>query len=270
MPVRCYQVTDFSYDDAHEVLTVSTVTMAPSTSNIEALLRLVAPSIVSLGRSADLFDQGERYQVRRSEAAEALELLKQHTKPRVTPITPCDLSVCLDFYRHPEDDSAARWIRTPTGSLVYRAKYGDELRLAGPMLAELALRMAPEHPVLRGSDAVVAVPSSHRLVYGVARTVADAMSLPMVALVRTRQTAQPQKALNRGDNLEGNQSGTMDVDGSCAGRVLVIDDFMRDGSTVTEADRALRAAGAAQTVSLTLVKQRTGTAGYYFGEPAVW
>ena len=47
-------------------------------------------------------------------------------------------------------------------------------------------------------------------------------------------------------------------------RVIVVDDLMRHGSSLKEANRVLSAAGASGVVSIALVKNYKGTNGYEF------
>ena len=60
-------------------------------------------------------------------------LLESHHAPVVTAIdTDCDVSVCLDFYRHPLDgDPDGEWENTALGDLVHDAKYRPQGAMEG-------------------------------------------------------------------------------------------------------------------------------------------
>jgi len=252
---------------------VQTYSRAASNTNFEALLRLVAPSAEPLGATVDLFNPGFRFRIPPAEMPVAVELCQAHRPPVVTAITGCTLSVCLDWYAHPDDSEPPRWIRTELGALVYRGKYqgAEERKACGPVLAERAISYVDTHPVLRAVTGVAPVPSSQvigpaepGLVRGIATLLARHLGVPIVNLERVHETAIAQKALGRNDDADGNQAGTMRSDDVAGGSILAIDDLMRHGSTVSEAARALRSAGAKDAHSLTLVKERTGTRGYAF------
>lgn len=277
MPVECYRVVGFQQlsDDRIEVETYS---LGPDNTNIKELLRLAAPSTrreSSMGLPMDVTDlegsHSARYEVAPDEMADALALLGSHREPVVTAIgTGCDVSVCLDFYRHPAVDAPDEsWEYTVIGDTVYEAKYRWRNE-AQKECRHLAVSYVERHPVLQRLTGVAAVPGSagvtSRLLKLVSRAVSAKFDVPPVDLRRTHKT-RPQKNLKKDDDHDGNQRGTMEatITGN-PGLIVIVDDLMAHGSTVREADRALRAAGAQQIASLTLAKDRTGTRGYVFDE----
>ena len=276
MTVECYRVVGFQQlsDDRIEVETYS---LGPDNTNIKDLLRLAAPSIrreSSPGLSTDIADlEGDhsaRYEVAPDEMADALALLESHREPVVTAIdTGCDVSVCLDFYAHPAVDAPDEWEHTVIGSFVREAKYWSR-NDAQQECCRLAVSYVERHPVLQRLTGVAAVPGSagvtRRLLNLVSRAVSAKFDVPIVDLRRTHKT-KPQKNLEKDDDHDGNQRGTMEamITGN-PGLIVIVDDLMARGSTVREAGRALRAAGAQRIASLALAKNRTGTREYAFDE----
>jgi len=261
----------FERIDERVTLSINTYSMAAPQTNILDLLRQVAPSAALVGPNRNLFETAYLYRVAPNELPAAVALLQSHVSPVVSVmLAECELALCLDFYQHPDEEQGG-WSKTAVGALVHATKYGGQGRLAGPQLAEQVINFVKAHPVLSKVDAVAAVPSSQSigaaergLAYGVAKYLADALGVSLVALSRSARTEHPQKNVRDGDP-EANQAGTMEASLQVAQRrVLIIDDLMRHGSTVREAARALRAAGADRVYSLTLAKEHTGTRGYRF------
>jgi predicted amidophosphoribosyltransferase len=267
MPVACYQISEF--EQAEGVLTVSTYSLAAFQANIEDLLRLVAPTVRYLGPSGDFFDPGYRYEVAPGELPRAMALLQSHLAPTVTAMLDCSVAVCLDFYAHPNE--AGQWVRTEVGRLVHSAKYGGNLRQAGPLLAARVTEYVRLHPIMSQAVAVAAMPSSQSLGVadrglpaGLATWVSRELGIPVAPLARTSVTPHAQKNLPAGQDADANQAHSMGAVLDASGLVLVLDDLMEDGSTVREATRALGAAGAMGVASLTLAKDRKGTRRYQF------
>ena len=260
VPVNCYGVV--SHDEVSSD-TVRVITNALGQDNFEALLKMVAPGVQRVEESSRRMWGGGNsvlYRIPSQERGDALTLLESHRAPVVTAIdTDCDLSVCLDFYQHPPgDDPDGEWEPTALGDLVYAAKYrpgGRDAKAAVPECGRRVVSYVDSHPVLRQLSGVAAVPGSgsgvpSRLLTLTARAVSEAFGVPVVELRRNR-TVEPQKNLAGGDDPDANQQGTMSA--AITGNpslVVVIDDLMRHGSTVREASRALREAGALRTASV--------------------
>jgi predicted amidophosphoribosyltransferase len=78
--------------------------------------------------------------------------------------------------------------------------------------------------------------------YDPVRVVLRRASLPSVRLLRLQRRAADQRALGREDRLR-NVEGTMAARGADGHRVLLVDDVVTTGATLTEAARAVRANG---------------------------
>ena len=275
MPVECYRVADYR-ELPEGKIEVETYSLAPRNTNIEALLKMAAPRVRRATETVGDLSGGHsvRYRIPVDERGPALALLKSHLKPVVTAIDAgCDVSVCLDFYRHPiEGDPQDEWMYTALGDLVYDAKYRPQRRESRAAVSECHRRIVSYvegHPVLCQLTGVAAMPGSRadstsRLLSLAAREVSDSLGVPIVELRRTT-TADPQKNLPDGLDPDANQRGTMSASiVGDPGLIVVVDDLMAQGSTVREASRALREAGAQRTASVTLAKDRTGTRRYRF------
>ena len=281
MPVECYRVVGFQQLPGDRI-EVETYSLGPDNTNIADLLRLAAPSTrreSSMGLTMDVTDlegsHSARYEVVPDEMADALALLESHREPVVTAIgTGCDVSVCLDFYRHPAVDAPDEsWEYTVIGSFVHEAKYRSR-NDAQQECRHLAVSYVERHPVLQRLTGVAAVPGSAAefgrsddpLLNLVSQAISTKFGVPIVELGRTQRT-RPQKNLKKDDDHDGNQRGTMKatITGN-PGLIVIVDDLMEQGSTVREAGRALQVAGAQRIASLTLAKNRTGTRRYAFDE----
>lgn len=275
MTVDCYRVVSYREVPSDRVQ-ATTYSLAPDNTNLEALLKMAAPSVQRA--RATIGDLGgnrsARYRVAPHERSDALSLLECHHQPVVTAIDAgCDISVCLDFYAHPiEGEREQEWERTAIGELVHEAKYRAGSRGSRAAVWECGHRVVSyieSHPVLRALTGVAAMPGSHigitsRLLTQTAKAVSEAFGVPVVKLERIG-TAKPQKDLDSGTDPDANQRGTMSASiVSDPDLIVVVDDLMAHGSTVRESNRALREAGAQRTASVTLAKDRTGTRGFRF------
>jgi len=133
-------------------------------------------------------------------------------------------------------------------ALITAYKFGENLA-AGRVLARLAL------PILREADrpeALVPVPlhrqrlrqRGHDQALGLAQDWSCALGLPVRAdLLRRRRATLPQTTLDARGRA-GNVAGAFEARGPCPAHVVLVDDVLTTGSTVTAAASALFAAGA--------------------------
>ncbi len=282
MPV-CYRldsVSSVAENDA-VVVDVTTYSRPAWATNIEALLSQVAPEVERLRPSGDLPllfspDRSATYRLPQASWGAVDRLLTAHSRPVVTAMTDCDASVCLDFYAHPDGDGQGEsvWPKTEIGKLVHQAKYGGQVGSLVPSLSRKIATFMRGHPIYAAATVVAAMPSSSAIGRAPRTTLAGRVtmelsqkfSLPEIGLRRVKLPQHQQKALPDGEDADGNQWETMaacesDVRGQA---VVIIDDLMRHGSTLKEATRALRQAGAAAVISIGLVKNYKGTKGYEF------
>lgn len=264
MGVTCYQIVDFRF--SRRDVWIDTYSRAPWNTNIESLLRRVAPSVrfnkATSSRSA-------RFQIEYEEESIARQLLSSLQKPTVVAIVDeCTLAVCLDFYSHEPGNPNAR---TEIGKLVYQAKYLNEEQAARE-LAKRSVSHVSDNPLLRRAKGVAVVPpwkmgkKTGPLLASIADALSSELGIPPVGLQRWRSAKKAQKGIDpdKGDDPELNQRGTMVVVGNSPERVLVVDDLIGYGDSVRETSRALQAGGTTEVMALVLSKNLKGTRSYKF------
>jgi competence protein ComFC len=142
----------------------------------------------------------------------------------------------------------------PVRDLVLQLKYGKNMRAAVP-LAALMCRRAREVGLADGVDVVTAVPLT-RLRYAergfnqaelLARKAASVLGLLFLSrLIRRSRSSAPQTGLTREERIR-NARGTFEVQNRDAVRgrtIILVDDVMTTGSTVSECARVLMKSGA--------------------------
>ncbi len=183
----------------------------------------------------------------------------------------CEISHCLDMYRIPEEreNSAEEWVYTPGGKRVYDAKYRSSQSAARSLLQQI-VSIIDQHPALRSATAVSPMPPSSDhgsrpdLPRFWAQEISKARGVPVITIDRSRP-ATSQKNFPDPDQRRQNQQDSMAVKSDIGGsRVLLIDDLYMLGDSVNEAQRVLRAAGAAAVFSLCATKTAKGCQGYSF------
>jgi ComF family protein len=149
---------------------------------------------------------------------------------------------------------------------LHRLKYGGARELAGP-LGELMARAVRQHQAYYTADLLVPVPLTEETFTRrgfnqavlLANSVSRELGIPVrTVLAKVRQTPA-QAGLSRAERL-ANLSGAfavLDEAGGIRGRTLVVvDDVFTTGSTLSEAARVLRAAGAARVLGAVFVAGR--------------
>lgn len=127
---------------------------------------------------------------------------------------------------------------------------------APPLAAALRAALDAGAPAL-GTDPVSLVPmpatirSARDRGYDPVRVVLRRARLPSVRLLRLQRRAADQRVLGREERLR-NAAGTMASRAAPGLRVLLVDDVVTTGATLTEAARAMRAAGAVVLGAITV------------------
>ncbi len=135
----------------------------------------------------------------------------------------------------------------PLRRAVRALKYGGSREVAGALGARLAAGVPPAW----APQAVCAVPlhagRERRRGYNqaelLARALAAELKVPCRPLLR-RTRATRQQARLHADERRANLEGAFEATGRAPLRVLLVDDVLTTGSTLTECERVLRAAGA--------------------------
>jgi predicted amidophosphoribosyltransferase len=179
--------------------------------------------------------------------------------------------LCDGCLRHPPGWDRGRAAIAYTGAgrkAVLALKHGDRLDLAGPLAAWM---VAAGGPLLAEADLVAPVPLHWRRLIRrrynqsaeLARRIAAAAGRPAVVdLLRRSRMTTPQERMDR-DARHANQSGAIAVTPRRAGRVagahvLLIDDVITSGATLSACAEACRAAGAARVDVLALARVAFG------------
>ncbi len=175
--------------------------------------------------------------------------------------------LCERCTSHPPawDRGAAAIVYSGAGRRVVLAfKHGDRLDMVGPLAAWMA---APGRDLLATADLIAPVPLHWRRLIKrrynqsaeLARRLSRVSGVPLAAdlLTRTRATV-PQEKMTR-ESRAANQAGAFAVNprrvDAVAGKtVLVIDDVLTSGATLSSCAEALRAAGARRVNVLTLAR----------------
>ena len=151
----------------------------------------------------------------------------------------------------------------PLREIVHQFKYRRERRLARPLGALLAAHLAAG-PF--SADAVLAIPLHHQRLAergfnqaeALAGEVARAAGLPLIneGLVRIRMTEQQARldARGRRENMRG--AFSWHAAAAPPARVLLVDDILTTGATMSAGAEALRAAGAQAVYGLALARSR--------------
>lgn len=160
-----------------------------------------------------------------------------------------DLTVALAVYEE------------PLRSAIHKLKYRNGWRLAPPLGAMAAARLAPL--LGPGRPLVTFVPMHHRkrrergydhaekLAAGIAR----ALGLPVARLIERARFTQPQSALSHNERRSNVRGAFRAVELELAGEeVILVDDVLTTGYTLSECAGALKAAGAARVTACVLAR----------------
>ena len=165
------------------------------------------------------------------------------------------------------------WHRTYVGNLVNRAKdyYSNHAfrdREAASEICDLVIEFLQGHPRYRAAAAVAPAPSSNpdvqeNLPWVISSVVSERLGKRLV-IPRRLEEIPPQKGYDEsvtGMSRERLQEGTVGVDHTVSGTVVVIDDLYKSGGTLKEVGRACHGAGANSILGLAITKTATATQG---------
>jgi predicted amidophosphoribosyltransferase len=201
----------------------------------------------------------------RPDVAELLAVLGT-TLTLSCPVT-LDFVLALDWYKQPVDGvSATSWPNTEIGELVHLGKYrhktdGDRQAKVGLLLMQKVSAVIQGHPLLlRKADIVLDVPGHdiERVFFGsrMAATVARDFEIPRIRVKARNKFRAEVKSLDlsqRAEVLAGQFSIADDLQGQT---VLIVDDVFHSGSSMGEAARAARDAGANRVFGICAVRTR--------------
>lgn len=273
MARQCYRVKSWRTESSLSALTVIVDgTVHPAYTNLEAVLQSAL-----LGATVTLFEaEGfgglhlgteATFEVSQSAANADLQSILGHARTLISICDDCNVSHCLDLYRVPEETATSpeEWTYTEVGMLLFEAKYRSNRHATAELAARL-LEVVKTHPCYRRAELVCPMPASSQrggpnLPRDWALEISKDIGVPILALNRTRQVAS-QKGITDPSQRKANQAGSMVAQERAVNRsVLLLDDLYMEGETVSEATRALRAAGASEVFSLCCVKTAKGAYG---------
>jgi predicted amidophosphoribosyltransferase len=200
----------------------------------------------------------------RPDVAELLAVLGT-TLTLSCPIT-LDFVLALDWYKQPVDGvSATSWPNTEIGELIHLGKYryktdGNRQAKVGLLLMQKVSVVIQGHPLLKKADIILDVPGhdTERVSFGsrMAATVARDFEISRIR-VKARDKFRPEvKSLDpsqRAEVLAGQFSIADNLQDQTA---LIVDDVFHSGSSMGEAARAARDAGANRVFGICAVRTR--------------
>lgn len=169
----------------------------------------------------------------------------------LSPRSHVDHALVLDWYKVPDDDvDPMRWPNTPAGDLVNRGKYRGDMTKARELAGWMA-NIVGSHPLLCDAT-IVTVPGSRadgqsfgeRLAVTIQRRTGNGL------LVTQSAGARPERKTGGASSLLGTLSLPQTVQGS----VLIIDDVVRSGHSLSAVGLAARQAGAESVFAFAAVK----------------
>jgi hypothetical protein len=189
-------------------------------------------------------------------AADLADLLSEViTLPRLPDVA---FAIAMDWYKIPADDIDPRdWRNTLDGYLVQTGKYWksspEAMAAAGRMLARRMAAVARRHPILAEADVVVPAPGHDRsyVSFGdrLGASVANSLGVTLIKVATRHDFRPPMKELQTGEHraLTREFSLAQDLAGAV---VLIVDDVLHTGATMSAVASAAMQAGATRTCGL--------------------
>jgi hypothetical protein len=174
-----------------------------------------------------------------------------------------DVVAALDWYKIPDGVDPYQWPFTETGALVFAGKYrykhvpGPQAE-AGRNLAGRICNVIGRHALLTDASIILDVPGhdSRRVSFGsrLAATVARDRGLPVLKVGTKSLFRAEAKELERSQLAQVLEDEFI-VSGEVRGRsVLIVDDFIRSGTSMAAVGKAARASGAYRVFGIGAVR----------------
>ena len=172
---------------------------------------------------------------------------------------------CTGWIRHIDATVALAVYEEPMRSAIHKLKYGNGWRLARPLSAMAATRLAPllqsQHPLLtfvpmhrrkrraRGYD------QAEKLAEGIAR----ALGLNVAPLLERTRPTLAQSSLRHDGRCSNVKGAFRAVAGALGGEeVILVDDVLTTGSTLSECAAVLKASGAGSVTACVIARDLLG------------
>lgn len=172
-----------------------------------------------------------------------------------------DCALVLDWYKVPDDDvDPQQWPNTASGELIYRGKYYKTASVARQAarqtLVERLADVIDRHALYCGATAIVTVPGSagDYKSFGEGLTGAVAAKVGKQVVMTTPKGAHAPRKEGAHEDL----SDAFTLPTSVAGDVVIVDDVVRSGASMSAVALAARKAGAARVFGLAAVKTMRG------------
>jgi competence protein ComFC len=168
---------------------------------------------------------------------------------------------CRGRMEHIDSTIALGLYEEPLRTAIHKLKYRNGWRLAPCLGSMVAVRLAPL--LEEGYPTVTFVPMYRRKrkargydhAEKLAAAVAQALGLPLMLLLERTRSTVAQSSLNR-DGRRRNVSGAFSVAGGRIDgyEVILVDDILTTGATLTECARVLRESGASRITACVMAR----------------
>lgn len=174
----------------------------------------------------------------------------------IAPRDHIDYAFVLDWYKVPPEPGieSSKWSNTPAGELINRGKYWKD-RSRALELVDIMVDLIQRHPLMAEST-IVTVPGStpnEGSSFGekLASTVRKRAGMPIIRTLGPPGGHTPRKSE---DGQDRSLIGTFSMPEPIRGPVVVIDDVVRTGDSISAVGLAARQAGASRVYAFAAVK----------------